>query len=139
MDKGIIFKPDLSKGLEFFVDADFAGGWSPGDTTNPEAVLSCPGLVIMYSGCLIYWSSKLQTEIALSKTKAEYIALSLAMQEVLPFLTLMKEIQGVFPFNDSMPNFYCLVWEDNCSCIKIAKSPKFTPRTKHDALKKHHF
>ena len=25
-DKGIIFKPDKSKGLECFVDADFAGG-----------------------------------------------------------------------------------------------------------------
>ena len=26
MDKGIIFKPDLSRGLECHVDADFAGG-----------------------------------------------------------------------------------------------------------------
>ena len=61
------------------------------------------------------------------------------MREVLPFLTLITEIQGVFPFNDSKPNFYCSVWEDNRSCIKVSKSPKFTPRTKHIALKYHHF
>ena len=32
--------------------------------------------VIMYSGCPVAWCSKLQSEIALSTTKAEYIALS---------------------------------------------------------------
>jgi len=31
------------------------------------------------------------------------------------------------------------VWEDNRRCIKVAESPKFTPRTKHVALKYHHF
>ena len=46
-DKGIIFKPDLSKGLECYVDADFAGGWKDGDHDAPESVLSRTGYVIM--------------------------------------------------------------------------------------------
>ena len=25
---GIIYNPDISKGLEFYVDTDFTGGWS---------------------------------------------------------------------------------------------------------------
>jgi len=139
MDKGIIYRPDPSKGLECHVDADFAGGWSSGDHTNPESVLSRTGFVISYAGCPIYWRSKLQTEIALSTTEAEYIALSQAMRDVLPFLNLMEEIHQVIPLQHNDPKFFCKVWEDNRSCIKVAESPKFTPRTKHIALKYHHF
>lgn len=139
IDKGLIFTFDTNKGLECYVDADFAGGWASGDQTSPESVLSRTGFVIMFAGCPIYWCSKLQTEIALSTTKAEYIALLHSMQEVLPFMNLMKEIHDVFPFHHNKPNFYCKVWEDNRSCIKVAESPKFTHRTKHISLKYHHF
>ena len=139
MDKGIVYRPDPTRGLECHVDADFAGGWDSGDTSNPESVLSRTGFVISYAGCPIYWRSKLQSEIALSTTESEYIALSMAMREVLPFLNLMSEIQQFLPMHKSEPKFFCTVWEDNRSCIKVAESPKFTPRTKHIALKYHHF
>ena len=138
-DKGLIFKPDLSRGLECYVDADFAGGWKDGDQDNPESVLSRSGFVIMYAGCPITWSSKLQTEIALSTTESEYIALSSAMREVIPFMNLMQETQDLFEIKHDKPIFHCTVWEDNESAIKVAKSPKFTPRTKHIAIKYHHF
>ena len=62
-DKGIMFRPDLSKGLECFVDAEFAGGWKDGDHDFPESVLSRTGYVIMFAGCPITWGSKLQTEM----------------------------------------------------------------------------
>ena len=138
-DKGIIYEPDISRGLECFVDADFAGGWKDGDHSSPESVLSRTGYVIMYAGCPITWGSKMQTEIALSTTESEYIALSTAMREVIPFLNLMKEIAGIFGLLTRKPVFRCTVWEDNESCITVAKSPKFTPRTKHIAIKYHHF
>ena len=48
-DKGIIFRPDLSKGLECFVDVDFAGGWKDGDHESPKSVLSRTGYVIMFA------------------------------------------------------------------------------------------
>ena len=51
----------------------------------------------------------------------------------------MKEISEFLPTKKDEPNFFCTVWEDNRSCIKVAESPKFTPRTKHIALKYHHF
>jgi hypothetical protein len=41
--------------------------------------------------CPMHWASKMQTEIALSTTEAEYIALSQAMREVLPIMWLMQE------------------------------------------------
>ena len=66
-DKEIIFIPDKTKGIEYHIDADFAGGWKNGEHLNPEAVLSRTVFVISYAGCPIYWRSKLQTEIAPSK------------------------------------------------------------------------
>ena len=137
-DKGIIFRPDKT-GLECFVDADFAGGWNQADSNNAEAVMSRTGYVIMYAGCPLLWCSKLQTEIALSTTEAEYIALSQAMREVLPMMTLLKEINKIFPIGFKTPRIHCKVWEDNESCIKVAKNENFTPRTKHIAIKYHHF
>ena len=138
-DKGIIFQPDPTKGLECHVDADFSGGWASGEHSNPEAVLSRTGFVISYAGCPIYWCSKLQTEICLSTTESENVDLSMAMREVLPFLNLMGKIKPFLPVTDKNPNLFCTVWEDNQSTIKVAESPKFTPRTKHIALKYHHF
>ena len=138
-DKGVTFKPGTSKGLECYVDADFAGAWKDGDQDCAESVLSRTRFVIMYAGCPITWQSKLQTEIALSTTESEYIALSTAMREVIPFLNLLQEISDVFDLPSTKPIFNCKVWEDNESCIKVATNPKFTPRTKHIAIKYHHF
>ena len=84
-NKNIIFQPDPKKGIECHVDADFSGGWASGEHYNPEAVLSCTSFVISYAGCPTYLCIKIQTEICLSKTEAEYVALSIAMREVLPF------------------------------------------------------
>ena len=52
-DKGIIFKPDLFKGFECYVNTHVAGRWKDGDHDAPESVLSRIGYVIMYAGCPI--------------------------------------------------------------------------------------
>lgn len=72
--RGIIYKPDKSKGLECYVDADFVGGWSQADAENADNVLSQTGFILMYANCPIHWVSRLQTEIALSTAEAKYIA-----------------------------------------------------------------
>ena len=54
-------------------------------------------------------------------------------------MRLMEEINEIYPLYIDKPNFFCKVFEDNQSCIKMAVAPKFTPRTKHIALKYHHF
>ena len=97
MNKGIVFQPDFSRGLECHVDADFAGGWASGDESTPESVLSRAGYVISYAGCPIHWCSKLESKIALSTTEVEYIAMSMAMRDVLPFLNLMSELEFFLP------------------------------------------
>ena len=96
-------------------------------------------MVIMYANSPIFWRSSLQTEIALSTAEAEYIALSSALRQVLPLMTMMEEINEVFPLLISNPNFFCKVHEDNQSCIKMATGAKFSPRKKLISLKYHHF
>ena len=91
-DNGIIFKLDISKVLECFVDADFTGRWKDGNHKSPESVLSRTDHVIMYAGCPLLWVRKLQSEIALSTTESKYIALSTAMREMIPF---MGPVQGI--------------------------------------------
>ncbi len=76
---GIIYKPDKSKGLECYVDANFAGGWSQANAKNADNVLSQTGYSIMYANCPILCVGCFQTEIALSTAEAEYIALSKAL------------------------------------------------------------
>jgi hypothetical protein len=72
----IVYKPDTTKGLKCYVNADFASGWSQADSDNAENVFLCTGYIITYTSCPIHWVSCLQTEIALSTAEAEYIALS---------------------------------------------------------------
>jgi len=138
-NRGIIFNPNIRKGLECYVDADFAGGWAKADADNPDNVLSRTGFAIFYAGCPIVWASRMQTEISLSTAESEYIACSTAMRDVLSLTHLMQEITKIFPIENIKPKMHCTVYEDNESCISMATKRKFSPRTKHIAIKYHHF
>ena len=138
-DIGMKYTPDSTKGIEVYVNADFAGDWDPGDPLNSENIYSRTGYVIQYAGCPIHWQSKLQTEIALSTAEAEYIALSQALRKTLPLTNLMKEINVIFSFHLLLLKFVIKVWEDDQSCIATANNPKFSSQTKHIAIKYHHF
>ena len=128
-------------GIECFVDADFAGGATKGNTTNPRDYLSCTGYVLKYAGCPTVWASKLQTLIALLTTEAEYLALSTAMREVIFLKQLMEEMaaNGVEILQHDKPVINVNVYEDNVRAIELAKLPKLRPRTKHIGIQFHHF
>jgi hypothetical protein len=138
-DRGLVYEPDKSMGIECYVDADFAGGWNITTSTDADNVTSCTGFVITYAKCPIYWASCLQTEKALSPADEEYIAMSSALHKVIQLMTLMKELHTIFPVQINKPNFFCKVHENNQSTIEMAISDKFTLQTKHIALKYHHF
>ena len=75
-NEGIIYAPDYSRGLEVYVDADFAGTFDRLDSENVDTARSRHGYIITYAGMPVTWTSQLQTEIALSTTEAEYTGLS---------------------------------------------------------------
>ena len=109
------------------------------DANYAENVMPRNGMVITYTNCPIFWRSSLQTEISLSTAEAEYIALSSALIQVLPVVTMLEEIDKVFPLLIKKQNFVCKVRKENQYCIKMATETKIPPRTKHIDLKYHHF
>ena len=78
------------------------------------------GFVICYTGCPIIWSSKLQTEIALSTAEAEYIAMPQALREALPVQLLAKEINHIVPLYTPTEKFCLTVHRDNLSSIAMS-------------------
>ena len=94
--------------------------------------MSRTGFVIMYAGCPILWSSKLQSQIALSTTEAEYIALSQAVREVIPLMRLIQELKGLFFVNKKNPEFFCEVFEDNRSTIAAQSQLLNRKSTRHE-------
>ena len=70
-EKGLILSPDSSRlQLDLFADADFARLFVAEDKSDPISVKSRTGLIMNFGGVPIFWSSKLQMEIALSTLEA---------------------------------------------------------------------
>ena len=139
-DKGLILRPDKSKGLECFVDADWAGSWSYQSSMDPLSTHSRTGFVILYAGCPILWKSKIQSITALSTTEAEYIALSSALREVIGLIHLLEDLNSKgLPIHCATPKIKCRTFEDNMSCVNLATTHRTRPRTKHLSIRLHHF
>ena len=70
-----MLKLDKSKSIEVYVYANYAGNLN-NDTAeyDTSTAKSISGYVLLYAGCPIIWSSKLQTQVAISITEAEYMS-----------------------------------------------------------------
>ena len=138
-EQGLIMSPDISVGINCFIDADFAGNWRKEDAEDRNSLLSRTGFVIFFCGYPITWVSKLQAGVALSTTEAEYIALSHSMRELIPFRSLVLEFQERLQCMPSATTISCKVFEVNNGALELANKPKFRTRTKHIGIKYHHF
>ena len=87
------------------------------------------------------WSSKIQTEIALSTVEAEYIALSQGLREVICLMQMVEEAKKrkIPIMTNPQTTVYCNAFEDNTGALELSKVPKMRPRTKHINIKYHHF
>jgi hypothetical protein len=140
-DLGLKFKPDPGKGFECFCDADFLGLWNKTFApVNPSTAKSRSGWIIFYAGCPVSWASKLQSQVALSTTEAEYIAMSQALRDVIPVMGLLQEMrERKFQVICTEPYVYCKVFEDNFGALELARQPQLQPCTKHINVCYHHF
>jgi hypothetical protein len=149
-DKGLILKPTPSFSLDMFVDADFASMWHKEYAALQDNMLCRTSFIITFYGCPVAWSSKLQTEIALSTTESEHIALSIPMRELLPLWQLLEDIlTNSFIHIPKLSYSTTIhtstlapskVYEDNSACIILATTKAtFKPRTKHITIKWHCF
>eukprot|EP00980_Cylindrotheca_fusiformis_P011699 scaffold2782_cov88-Cylindrotheca_fusiformis.AAC.2 len=133
--KGTILRPVQDRGLEVYVDADFAGNWVPKEYMDRDTARSRHGYYIMYAGCPILWKSQLQTEIALSSTESEYTGLSYGLRDAIPIMNLFKEMKEMgLPVTSSKAQVHCKVFEDNSGALEIAKVTKVPSKNKTPKL-----
>ena len=160
-NKGMVITPNLTEdSLDCYVDSDFAGNYNSYNDQDPTSTKSRTGYVILYKGCPVLWVSKMQTQNALSTMESEYLALSQSMRDLIPLREILKELKTtVFKqievkqkcssksksFSDIVteenesPIPKSKVYEDNAACLKFARLPRLTPRTKHIAVPYHWF
>ena len=80
--------------------------------------------MVFYAACPVIWASKLQSQVALSTTEAEYKAMSMALREVIPLMELIKEMgEHKFDIVNTQPYVYCKVFEDNSGALELARLP----------------
>jgi len=137
---GLLFTRD-SQLFDRWCNTDFSGNWDAATAhRDPPTAKSWTGFVIMFAGSPIAWTSRLQTKVALSMTKAGFIALSKGMWLVIPLMHLLKK----FPSRSidmalCKPAVHCQVFENNDGVLELAKVQQFQPRTKHINIKYWHF
>jgi hypothetical protein len=80
---------------------------------------------------MVSWCSRKQSSVALSTTEAEYIALSVAVREV---VWLHKLLTDLFDHEMDMTTMHC----DNESCVKLFENPVFHDKSKYIEIKYHY-
>ena len=126
-NKGPILRANKEKSLECFVDADFCGNWNKLASSKDTSIAkSRTGYLIRSAGCPIVWGAKLQTQIAVSTSETEYIALSTAMREVIPIINIIQELrERKFIEANSTTDFHCKVFQDNSGALELAKKHRW--------------
>ena len=107
--------------LQGYIDADYAG-----DLDQRRSIM---GYVFTVAESIVSWKVELQNTVALSTTKAEYMAAVEAFKEALR----LRELVGTFRIiKDSIQIYYI-----SQSVIHLAKDHMYHNRTKHIDVKYH--
>jgi hypothetical protein len=86
------------------------------------------------------WASRLQAQVALSTTEVEYIVMSLALHDIIPFTELMKKLrEHKFEIVNVQHYVYCMVFEENSGALELARLPRLCTHTTHGSACYHHF
>ena len=105
-----------------FADDDFACLFPSEDKQDPISVKSRTVVLLNFGGVSVCWSSKLQSEIALSTFEAEYIALSQGKRELVSTRRLVLELGQRMNMNLKSASQVSKAWEDNAGTKNLANS-----------------
>ncbi|KAL0378348.1 UNVERIFIED_CONTAM: Retrovirus-related Pol polyprotein from transposon RE1 [Sesamum radiatum] len=123
LDYGLLYKRSNDFKLRGFTDANWAGDTSDRHSTS--------GYCFNIGLAVVSWCSKKQSIVALSSTKAEYMATTIATQECIWLKRLIGDIYG-------RVNYAVPIECDNKSAIRLVANLVFHGRTKHVEIH-HHF
>ena len=107
--------------VEGCVDAYFVG--------EVDHQRSTTGYIIIVGTGAVSWMSRIQKIVALSTTKAEYVAVTKANKEFIWLQGLLTELGSM--------QEKCALYSDSQSAIHLAKNSSFHLRTKHIGLHYH--
>ena len=125
--------PDLSRGLELYCNAKFAG------------TLNCLVTAWIRLICAIVATSSpmlasLSCRKRLSRTESKIIGLSAGLCTTIPLQLFLNEMKQLgFEIVPNGPVIQCTAFEDNNGALAIASVPQMCPRTKHINTKYLHF
>ncbi|KAL5850211.1 hypothetical protein ACOSQ4_008224 [Xanthoceras sorbifolium] len=120
--KGLFFKKNVSRKVEVFTDADWAGSITDRRSTS--------GYCTFVLGNLVTWRSKKQSVVSRSSAEAEFRAMAHGICEGVWLKRVLTELK--MPIEGAM-RLFC----DNQSTIRIAKNPVHHDRTKHVKIDRH--
>ncbi len=113
---GLVFVGGDQDTLLGYSDSDWAGDIITRRSTS--------GYVFQLGQSTISWCSKRQQTVAKSSTEAEYVALSIAVQEVIWLRRMLSDLCVDV-------SAATVMMEDNQGAIELSKNPKHHGRTKH--------
>lgn len=113
--------------LHAYSDTDFAG--------DIDTARSTGGYIIKKGNCVIGWRSRLQGNVTLSTTEAEYVGLSDTARELMWFRCLENA--------HDPSTLYCsderiILYGDNQASLKLATKPEYHKRTRHIRVYHHY-
>ncbi|KAL7487913.1 LOW QUALITY PROTEIN: hypothetical protein ACHAW6_013485 [Cyclotella cf. meneghiniana] len=134
----LCFKPDASKGFQCYCNTNFGGNW------NKEFAATDPSTAKSRSkwsaACPIIWASKLQPQVALSMTQNKFIAMSIALCDIIPLMELIREMmEHKVDITNMQLYVICKVFEDNLGTLELARLPRLCSCTNHINICYHHF
>ena len=107
-NKKLVFKPaQVSNKLVRYADADWAS-----EVSDRKSVSS---FIFSAYGCPISWASRKQSTVAVSSSKAEYVSVSVATQEVIWIRGLLTDL------NEALKG-PTKIYENNRGCICMANN-----------------
>ena len=122
---GIRYKRGRSEGWELvcYTDADYAG--------CEDTRRSTTGYVLLYAGAPVCWGAKRQGGVSVSTAEAEYVALSMASNEVKWIRRMLTELG--MELSEATP-----MYGDNAAANLFVTRPTSVKRAKHIDVRYHH-
>ncbi|KAE8654775.1 glutamate-ammonia ligase family protein [Hibiscus syriacus] len=123
VDVGLVFQQDKQDGqcVVGYCDSDYAGDLDKRRSTT--------GYVFTFAKAPVSWKSTLQSTVALSTTKAEYMSVTEVVKEEIWLHRLLGEL--------GMEQKHIKVYCDSQSAIHLAKNQVYHARTKHIDVRYH--
>ena len=120
---GLRYAANVDLSLEGYADADWAGSAVDRKSTS--------GCCFTLGSTMVSWCRRKQSSVALSTAEAQYIALSVAVREV---VWLQKLLTNLFDHEMDPITIHC----DNQSYVKLYDNPVFHDKSKHIEIKYHY-